>query len=237
MKQTILYLIATIFLLASCQQEELPNTETGYGYLSISELSVNTPQVNVVSSRAEAEEEPLTIEIWKGEELLQTLSEAELANKIELEAGTGYTLKVYSSEYGKDKEWENDNPGARIYYGEQAFEIFTDRTTQVQVEVPMINFGVSFSFPEEYKEAFPTCNLQVKAGERTVGNIQPGETAYFPYDEAVTAFTYTLSVTNTDGEGKTAEGTYGKEEGKTISTGTIYTVTYEMATRSLSVAQ
>ena len=100
----------------------------------------------------------------------------------------------------------------------------------------MINFGVSFSFPEEYKEAFPTCNLTVIAGERTVGNIQSGETAYFSYAEGIT-FNYTLSVTNTDGEEKTNGGTYGDAEDETISAGTIYTVTYEMATRSLSVAQ
>lgn len=238
MKQTILYLLLGIFLLASCQQEELPNTETGYGYLSISELSVNTPQIDVVSSRTEAEEEPLTIEIWKGEELLRTLSEADLANKIELEAGKGYTLKVYSSEYGKDKEWTNDNLGAPIYHAETTFEILTDKTTQVSVDVPMINFGVSFSFPEEYKEAFPTCNLTVIAGERTVENIQPGETAYFPYNAGVTTFTYTLSVTNTDKEEWTDdEGKYGDAENETVSAGTIYTVTYEMQTQSFSVAQ
>lgn len=236
MKQTILYILLGIFLLASCQQEELPNAETDYGYLSISELSVNTPQIDIVPSRAEAEEEALTIEIWKGEEKLQTLTEAELANKIELEAGAGYTLKVYSSEYGKDKEWTNDNLGTPIYYGETTFEILTDKTTQVSVDVPMINFGVSFSFPEEYKEAFPTCNLTVIAGERTVGNIQSGETAYFPYTEGIT-FIYTLDVTNTDREPQTDEGIYGAEEGKTISAGTVYTVTYEMETRSLSVAQ
>ena len=62
MKQ-ILYLFLGIFLLASCQQEELLNAETGYGYLSVSELSVATTQVHVVSSRAD--EEPLTIEILK----------------------------------------------------------------------------------------------------------------------------------------------------------------------------
>ena len=236
MRHTLLYIATLCLLLTACQQEELPNTKTGYGYLSISELSVNTPQIDVVPSRTEAEEEPLTIEIWKGEEKLQTLTEAELDKKIELEAGTGYTLKVYSSEYGKDKEWTNDNLGAPIYYAEKTFEILTDRTTQVQVEVPMINFGVSFSFPEEYKEAFPTCNLQVKAGERTVGNIQPGETAYFSYAEGIT-FNYTLSVTNTDEEPQTVEGTYGEAENETISAGTVYTVTYEMATRSLSVAQ
>ena len=233
MKQ-ILYLLLGIFLLASCQQEELPNTGTGYGYLSISELSVATTQVHVVSSRAD--EEPLTIEILKDEETVQTLTETELANKIELEAGTGYSLKVYSSDYGKESEWTNEDKGTPVYYAEQEFEILTDRTTKVKVEVPMTNFGVSFQFPEEYKEVFPSCTLSVKVGGRIVA-LQSGETAYFPY-QAGTTFSYTLTATNADGENlNTEEKTYGSEAEQTIAFGTIYTVSYEMETQSLSVAE
>lgn len=232
MKQTILSLILGIFLLASCQQEELPNAETGYGYLSISELSVATTQVHVVSSRAD--EEPLTIEILKDEEIVQTLTETELANKIELEAGTGYSLKVYSSDYGKESEWTNEDKGTPVYYAEKEFEILTDRTTEVKVEVPMTNFGVSFQFPEEYKGAFSSCTLSVKVGGRIVA-LQSGETAYFPYTEET--FSYTLTATNKDGEPLTDTGSYGEEADKPIASGTIYTVSYEMETQSLSVAE
>ena len=230
MKQ-ILYLLLGIFLLASCQQEELPNAETGYGYLSISELSVATAQVHVVSSRAD--EEPLTIEILKDGETVQTLTETELANKIELEAGTGYSLKVYSSDYGKESEWTDEDKGTPVYYAEKEFKILTEQTTQVKVEVPMTNFGVSFQFPEEYKEVFPSCTLSVKVGGRIVA-LQSGETAYFPYTEET--FSYTLTATNKDGEPLTDTGSYREEADKPIASGTIYTVSYEMETQSLSVA-
>lgn len=232
MKQ-ILYIILGIFLLASCHQEDLSDAGTGYGYLSVSELSVATTQVHVVSSRAD--EEPLTVEILKDGETVKNLTETELANKIELEAGTGYSLKVYSSDYGKESEWTNEDKGTPVYYAEQEFEILTDRTTEVKVEVPMTNFGVSFLFPEEYKEVFPSCTLSVKVGGRTVA-LQSGETAYFPYTEE-TIFSYTLTATNKDGEPLTDTGSYGEEADKPIASGTIYTVSYEMETQSLSVAE
>ena len=232
MKQ-ILYLFLGIFLLASCHQEDLSDAETGYGYLSISELSVATTQVHVVSSRAD--EEPLTIEILKDGETVQTLTETELANKIKLEAGTGYSLKVYSSDYGKESEWTNEDKGTPVYYAEQEFEILTDRTTEVKVEVPMTNFGVSFQFPEEYKEVFPSCTLSVKVGGRTVA-LQSGETAYFTY-QAGTTFSYTLTATNKDNEPLTDTGSYGEEAEQTIASGTIYTVSYEMETQSLNITE
>ena len=233
MKRNLLYLLLGIFLLASCQQEEMLNAETGYGYLSVSELSVATTQVHVVSSRAD--EEPLTIEILKDEETVQTLTETELANKIELEAGTGYSLKVYSSDYGKESEWTNEDKGTPVYYAEKKFEILTEQTTQVKVEVPMTNFGVSFQFPEEYKEVFPSCTLSVEVGGRTVALLS-GETAYFPY-QAGTTFSYTLTATNSDKESLTDTGSYGEEAEQTIASGTIYTVSYEMETQSLNITE
>ncbi len=233
MKQNLLYIILGIFLLASCHQEDLSDAGTGYGYLSISELSVASTQVHVVSSRAD--EEPLTIEILKDEEIVQTLTETELANKIKLEAGTGYSLKVYSSDYGKESEWTNEDKGTPVYYAEQEFEILTDRTTEVKVEVPMTNFGVSFQFPEEYKEVFPSCTLSVTMGGRIVA-LQSGETAYFPYQEEK-IFSYTLTATNKDGEPLTDTGSYGEEADKPIASGTIYTVSYEMETQSLNITE
>ena len=109
----------------------------------------------------------------------------------------------------------------------------TEQTTQVKVEVPMTNFGVSFQFPEEYKEVFPSCTLSVKVGGRTVA-LQSGETAYFPY-QAGTTFSYTLTATNKDNEPLTDTGSYGEEQ--TIASGTIYTVSYEMETQSLNITE
>ena len=233
MKQTILYLVTLIFLLASCQQEELPNTETGYGTLSLNGISVQVANETVSSRAVDAD---LYVDILQSDTIYKTYAPGQVPDKIELPVGD-YQLQIYNEAYKSKDTYEGK--GQAIYFKENIpVTIQAEQVTRLDsIEVPMINFGVSFSFPEEYKEAFPTCNLQVKAGERTVGNIQPGETAYFPCDAAVTTFTYTLSVTNTDKEEWTDEGKYGDAENETISAGTIYTVTYEMATRSLSVAQ
>ena len=233
MKQTILYLLLGIFLLASCQQEELPNTETGYGTLSLNGISVQVANETVSSRAVDAD---LYVDILQSDTIYKTYAPGQVPDKIELPVGD-YQLQIYNEAYKSKDTYEGK--GQAIYFKENIpVTIQAEQVTRLDsIEVPMINFGVSFSFPEEYQSAFPTCNLTVKAGERTVGNIQPGETAYFPYDAEVTTFTYTLSVTNTDEEVKKDEGTYGETEDETISAGTIYTVTYEMATRSLSVAQ
>lgn len=232
MKRNILYLIFGLFLLASCQQEELSNA--GTGYLAIADLSVEAPQVNVVSSRAEAEEESLTIEIVKEDGTpVQKLTEAELADRIELAVGK-YTLKVYSANYGTDATWTNADKGEAIYYAAQSFEVKVGQTATVSMDVPMINFGVTFQFPEAYKEYF-TYTFTVIEGGRTV-ELKDGETAYFSYEEGVT-FDYVLNVTNTDQESQKLEGKYGTEEGKSVTPGTIYIVTYELETRSFSITR
>lgn len=232
MKRNILYLIFGLFLLASCQQEELP--DTGIGYLSIADLSVEAPQVNVVSSRAEAAEEPLTIEIVKEDgTTVQKLTEAELADRIELAVGK-YTLKVYSANYGTDADWTNTDKGEAIYYAEKSFEVTVGQTATVSIGVPMINFGVTFQFPEAYKEYF-TYTFTVIEGSRTV-ELQDGETAYFSYKEGAT-FKYVLNATNTDKESLEDSGTYGTGEGASVASGTIYAVTYELETQSFSITR
>ncbi len=227
MKRNILYLIFGLFLLASCQQEELP--DVGTGYLAIADLSVEAPQVNVVSSRAEAAEEPLTIEIVKGESI-QTFTESNLPSKIELEVGD-YVLKAYNSQYGKEDE---TGLGAPVYYKEESFTIETNKTTSVEVSVPMINFGVKLDLPDNFNTLFPTSTFTVSGNERQV-ELKDGETAYFSYKKGVT-FDYVLSATNKDQEQRTMEGSYGTE-GESVASGTIYTVTYELGTRSFSITR
>ena len=235
MKRNILYLIFGLFLLASCQQEELP--DTGTGYLAIADLSVEAPQVNVVSSRAEAEEESLTIEIVKEDGTpVQKLTEAELADRIELAVGK-YTLKVYSANYGTDAGWTNTDKGEAIYYAAQSFEVMAEQTAKVSISVPMINFGVTFHFPEAYKEYFTTYSFTVTVNGREV-TLQDGETAYFPYTAETTSFAYVLNATNTDEEPLEDKETYGgTEEGKSVAPGIIYIVTYELETRSFSITR
>ena len=234
MKRNILYLIFGLFLLASCRQEELSNA--GTGYLAIADLSVEAPQVNVVSSRVEAEEEPLTIEIVNEEgTTVQKFTETELTDRIELAVGK-YTLKVYSENYGTDAGWTNTEKGEAIYYAEKPFEVTVGQTATVSIGVPMINFGVTFHFPEAYKEYF-TYTFTVTEGGRTV-ELQDGETAYFPYTAETTSFAYVLNATNIDGESLKDEETYGgTEEGESVAPGTIYAVTYELETQSFSITR
>lgn len=235
MKRNIFYIICSMFLLVSCQQEELSNA--GTGYLAIADLSVEAPQVNVVSSRVEAEEEPLTIEIVKEEgTTVQKFTETELTDRIELAVGK-YTLKVYSENYGTDAGWTDTDKGEAIYYAKEPFEVTVGQTATVSIGVPMINFGVTFHFPEAYKEYFTTYSFTVTVNEREV-TLQDGETAYFPYTAETTSFAYVLNATNIDGESLKDEETYGgTEEGESVAPGTIYTITYELETRSFSITR
>ena len=233
MKRNILYLIFGLFLLASCQQEELP--DTGTGYLAIADLSVEVPQVNVVSSRAEAEE-PLTIEIVNEEgTTVKEMTEAELTDRIELAVGK-YTLKVYSENYGTDATWADTNKGEAIYYAAQSFEVTAAQTAKVSISVPMINFGVKLDLPDNFNTLFPTSTFTVMSGNERQVKLKDGETAYFSYKEEAT-FDYVLNVTNTDQESQRLEGKYGTEEGKSVAPGIIYIVTYELETRSFSITR
>lgn len=153
MKHPLLYCIFGTFLLASCQQEETPETN-GYGYLSISDVAVQTVNESIVATRSG--EEPLTVEIWQDGSLLQSLDNT--ADKVRLESGS-YTLKAYSSSYETNSSWTNSEKGEPVYYTEQAFTVETEQTTSVEVSVPMINFGVTFSLPEEYSGYFSSCTF------------------------------------------------------------------------------
>ena len=121
-----------------------------------------------------------------------------------------------------------------MYYTEQAFTVEAEQTTSVEVSVPMINFGVTFSLPEEYSGYFSSCTFTATVGERSV-SLQEGETAYFSYTEGA-AFSYTLNATNSDNEPFNQSGSYGgTEAGETISSGTVYTVTYNVETRQFDI--
>ena len=84
MKKNILYILLGIFLLASCQQEnEIPS---GTGYLSVEGIELQSQVVTEVASRAV--DESLTVDLYKGGQLVRTLIPEEMKNKIELEPAT-----------------------------------------------------------------------------------------------------------------------------------------------------
>ncbi len=229
MKRNKLYALCGIFLLASCQQEETPSVE---GNLSISGIEIQAPAEVGLSSRAV--DESLTVDLYKGEMKLRTLTAEEMQSKIELDAATDYSLKVYSANYGSDASWTNEQKGEPIYYKEEPFSVKQGETTSLKVQVPMVNYGVKLVLPEGL-DWVNSNEFTVTSGNRSVA-IQNGETAYFTYAEGG-SFTYLLKLTNTDNEVFELKGEYGTEENKKLTFNTCYVVTYNMATQSLQTVE
>ena len=226
MKQTILYLVAAIFLLASCQQEEQMAEETATGYLSIESIALQA-DVQIVSSRAV--DADLYVEILKDGETYSLYNPGTVPDKIKLPVGT-YQLRAYNEASLMENPYEE--LGHPVYASEaQSFEVKAGEVTLRDLEVPMTNFGVTLQLPEEFATYFGNNYTFTVTNDRQV-ELKTGETAYFPYSENV-MFSYSLNATNADGEeSEPQRGTCTE-----VASGTVYTVTYEMETRSLSVAQ
>lgn len=229
MKKNIVYILLGIFLLASCQQEnEIPS---GKGYLSVEGIELQSQVVTEVASRAV--DESLTVDLYKGGQLVSTLTPEEMQNKIELDPATDYMLKVHSANYGEESTWDNETKGEPVYYKEVSFVVTEGATTPLKVQVPMITFAVCLDMSAVTGNWLQGYTFTVTYGSRSV-TLQNGETAYFSYAEE-TSFSYQLSITNLDGEVKEQSGSWGTEDGETVAQNTVYTVTYNWATQSLAV--
>ena len=225
MKHTILY-IATLFLLAGCQQEELPLGEQALGYLSLSEVSMEASDVQLISTRA-SETDDLIIALTPADEGPAT--EYEYAETISCPPGT-YTLEVYNKDYKEKAE------AAHYYYKHDELVIIKEKETETvkAIQVPMINFGVTFSWPEDLK-GFTEIKFKVEYNSISK-EIQTGETAYFDISDKET-ISYTLSAKNEDEDEDpvATNGLYGDEENETLKAGTIYTVSYKLETQTLEI--
>lgn len=231
MKRNILYILCGIFLLVGCQQKEVIS---GVGYISVSGIEIQSKTITEVASRA-TDDITWTVELWKGNEILRTLSTEEMQNKIELDAADDYMLKVYSPNYGVEKGWTNDEKGEPVYYTEVPFVVKQGETTGLKVQVPTITFAVSLNLSEVIGDWLQEYDFTVTAGDRTV-TLDNEDIAYFPYSESV-SFSYQLTLTNSDSETNTLNGDWGKDEGEVINTNTIYTVVYNWDTHSLSLKE
>lgn len=223
-----IYTVITVSLLlffTSCGQDEQPIV--GQGYLSLMGIEVQAVEIEVVTTRAV--DEDFTIEVYKEGETTATTSLTYTAaqtagSKIALEAGS-YYLKVYNAAYGS-----SDYSKPVYFYQSEAFTIEADWVTYVDAVVPMINFGVRFSLPENFDNFFTSYTLTVTDDTgRSVSLTDENTVAYF--SNAATSFSYTLVATNTDGEqcqkaGNTSVATVD---------GTVYKVVFEYATQSLYV--
>lgn len=229
MKKNIVYILLGIFLLASCQQEnEIPS---GKGYLSVEGIELQSQVMTEVVSRAV--DESLTVDLYKGGQLVRTLTPEEMQNKIELDSATDYMLRVHSANYGDESTWGNDTKGEPVYYIEVPFEVTEGATTPLKVQVPMITFAVCLDMSAVTGNWLQGYTFTVTSGSRSV-TLQEGETAYFPCSEGA-FFNYQLSITNSDNESQMQSGSWGTEENETVAQNTIYTVTYNWATQSLAV--
>lgn len=222
MKQT-LYTLLSLFLLISCQQEDILSEQEKKGYLQLTNLSLVSPTIESVQTRAV--DTDLYIEILSETEPIKSYEPGQFPQeKIELEAGE-YTLKAYNEAY------QNKTANAPQYYVETTFTIKAEKVTYPTISVPMVNIGISLAtLSDELQGLFNDVKLSFYTTDKQTETVlQPGETVYMDYAEDMT-LTYTLTATNADNETFTTEKkTYGNVEGEKIEPGHCYVITYSLA--------
>ena len=205
MKQ-ILYTLLIMFLLTGCQQENILS-EQGKGYLQLTDLSLVSPTVENVHTRAV--DADMYIDIISGTESIKSYEPGQFPQaKIELEAGE-YTLKAYNEAY------KNKTANSPQYFVEQTFTIEAEKVTYPKISVPMVNVAISLAtLSGEVQELFSNVDKTT---------LQPGETVYVDYVEGMT-FTYTLTATNADNETfTTVEKVYSN-----VESGCCYVISYSL---------
>ncbi|WP_300725174.1 DUF4493 domain-containing protein [uncultured Bacteroides sp.] len=244
MKRNLLYLCMMIFLLASCQQDELTDMASNHvGYLSIQSVEAQVGAVELVQSRAV--DNDFIVEIHKDGALYNSMKyeAGAVPEKIELPAGQ-YQLVVYNDAYITSANWTNEDQGEPVYYLAKDFTMVEGQVNTVTASVPMINFGVTYTLPTNFDTHFTGIQLKVTVGNRVVilahntDESQMGEdVAYFMIPtvaegEEAPTFQYWITATNADGEEHNTSNTYKQSTGKDLAPGTIYNVTYQVASRS-----
>lgn len=229
----ITYIITSIFLFASCQ-EDLTGLSENSGYLSLESMTCLSADVEIVSTRAV--DEDLYVKI-KGKDIETTYSPGKIQGKIELDAGD-YELEVYNEAYNEQDSWNKEDKGDAVYYKKTSFKIESGKVNYLKVEVPMINVGVLLSLPDDFETYFPTSTFTVTYNDDNSNSrvvvIENGEKAYFPVVTS-TSLSYNLQVINTDGEESYSNGNISKKG--EIKTGTIYEINYDYETQTLRVIE
>lgn len=229
----ILYLLLGIFLLASCQQEELTKEQSGYGYLSLKSVVATVENVNQPASRAvpAINKEDLYVEICEGDKTVLSYEPgAEVPAQIQLPIGT-YVAKAYNAAY------KNKVMNEPAFYGEtEAFTITEDEVlTEQTIHVSLYNVGITFALGENFDGYFKNTRLEIVNGSNTpvtVTQFGDGTFHYF-YLESNVKPIYTLTSQNADKEPVTLSGILEVENGKCYT----LTFTFNPESRSLSVAE
>ena len=231
MKQTIYIQILSLLMLlvTACSQEELPVNDGNSGYLSLS-VEVSDVKVNIVNTKAfDLPDVEFKIDILQNGAVYNNHSYklTTLPAKVKLEKGN-YTLKIYKVD---------NNIGPRYNEYEKEFAIEEGKTTNLGlVEMKMQNFGIALTLPDGFSDWFKSYTFTATVGEASK-TLKSGEIAYFDFPDGLRNFSYELKATNQDGEEKTSEGYYLKDNtGRPVlAANTIYFINYNMATKSFMV--
>ena len=231
MKQLTITALISILVL-SCQDEIPQISQTGtltFGPIEVTDVSNET-----LSRAIDAD---LIVEICQNGQVVEykgqtfRFTDGIFPSTLYLQVGT-YQVRAFNSAYTEVSSWTNSDLGGAIYFKEENIEISGDKVTNIAMQVPMTNIGVTFTLPEGFDQSFSAYSFSVAttgAGEtaRTVSVNSP-QTIYM--DAA--AFSVTLEATNRDNESVSTSLT--KEE---VTAGTLYTVTYQVATANLTTAE
>ena len=231
MKQTIYIQILSLLMLlvTACSQEELPVNDGNSGYLSLS-VEVSDVKVNIVNTKAfDLPDVEFKIDILQNGAVYNNHSYklTTLPAKVKLEKGN-YTLKIYKVD---------NNIGPKYNEYEKEFAIEEGKTTNLGlVEMKMQNFGIALTLPDGFSDWFKSYTFTATVGEASK-TLNSGEIAYFDFADGLSDFSYELKATNQDGEEKTSEGYYLKDNtGQSVlAANTIYFINYNMATKSFMV--
>lgn len=231
MKQTIYIQMLSLLMLlvTACSQEELPVNDGNSGYLSLS-VEVSDLKVNIVNTKAfDLPDVEFKIDILQNGAVYNNHSYklTTLPAKVKLEKGN-YTLKIYQVD---------NNIGPRYNEYEKEFAIEEGKTTNLgSVEMMMQNFGIALTLPDGFSDWFKSYTFTATVGEASK-TLKSGEIAYFDFADGLRDFSYELKATNQDGEEKTSEGNYLKDNtGRPVlAANTIYFINYNMATKSFMV--
>ena len=218
-----------MLLVTACSQEELPVNDGNSGYLSLS-VEVSDLKVNIVNTKAfDLPDVEFKIDILQNGAVYNNHSYklTTLPAKVKLEKGN-YTLKIYQVD---------NNIGPRYNEYEKEFAIEEGKTTNLgSVEMMMQNFGIALTLPDGFSDWFKSYTFTATVGEASK-TLKSGEIAYFDFADGLRDFSYELKATNQDGEEKTSEGNYLKDNtGRPVlAANTIYFINYNMATKSFMV--
>lgn len=228
MKQTILYFIAGLFFLTGCTQEEPSLTESNQvGYLTVEDLTLQQAEQISVGSRAV--DADLYVEITDSTKTT-TYNPETLPGKVELHVGK-CTMKAYNAAY------KDNTPNAAKYYAETTVEIKEGKVEYLSLEVPMVNYGVTLSLPDNFSYWFSDYTFSIgKSAATETFSLKEDEVIYFDYQKG-DVLSYSLKVTSEEeADGTfTQTGSYGSDEGKAIESGKIYQIIYNWETKALEM--